>query len=49
MAVLRIVIRAGMTSEMADWLIEHLQRETEFLESLDRPMQGEGRQAFAHT
>jgi glutamate decarboxylase len=49
LAVLRIVIRAGMTNEMADWLIEHLQRETEFLEALDRPIPGEGRQAFAHT
>jgi hypothetical protein len=34
---------------MADWLIEHLRRETEFLESLDRSMPGEGHQAFAHT
>src|SRR5579884_2385084 len=49
MAVLRIVVRAGMTSEMGDWLIDHLQRETEFLESLERPMPGEGRQAFSHT
>jgi glutamate decarboxylase len=49
LAVLRIVVRAGMTSEMADWLIEHLRRETEFLESLDRSMPGEGHQAFAHT
>jgi glutamate decarboxylase len=49
LAVLRIVVRAGLTSEMASWLIDHLHHETEFLESLDRPMQGEGRQAFAHT
>jgi glutamate decarboxylase len=49
LAVLRIVVRAGMTNEMADWLIEHLRRETEFLESLDRPLPGEGRQAFSHT
>jgi glutamate decarboxylase len=48
LAVLRIVVRAEMTSEMADWLIEGLWRETEFLESLDRPIPGEGRQAFAH-
>jgi glutamate decarboxylase len=49
MAVLRVVIRAGMTSEMADWLIEHLRQQTDFLESLDRPMPGEQQQAFAHT
>jgi glutamate decarboxylase len=49
MAVLRVVVRAGLTDEMADLLIAHLQQETEFLESLDRPIPGEGRQAFAHT
>jgi glutamate decarboxylase len=49
MAVLRIVVRAGMTSEMADWLIEHLREQTEFLESLDGPMPSQKRQAFAHT
>jgi glutamate decarboxylase len=49
MAVLRLVIRAGMTSEMADWLIEHLQQQTDFLASLDRPMPSEHQQAFAHT
>ena len=49
MAVLRIVIRAGMTSEMADWLIEHIERETDFLESLERPLPSEGSQAFSHT
>ena len=49
LAVLRIVVRPEMTSEMADWLIGNLWRETEFLESLDRPIPGEGRQAFSHT
>ncbi len=49
LAVLRIVARAGLTSEMASWLTDHMWHETEFLESLDRPIQGEGRQAFAHT
>jgi glutamate decarboxylase len=49
LAVLRIVVRSGMTGEMADWLIEHLRRESEFLESLDRPMPSDHRQAFAHT
>jgi glutamate decarboxylase len=48
MAVLRIVVRTGMTSEMGDWLIEHLRDQTDFLESLDGPMPGEKRQAFAH-
>ena len=49
LAVLRIVVRPEMTSDMADWLIGSLWRETEFLESLDRPIPGEGRQAFSHT
>jgi glutamate decarboxylase len=49
LAVLRIVVRPEMTSEMGDWLIGSLRRETEFLESLDRPIPGEGRQAFSHT
>jgi glutamate decarboxylase len=51
LSVLRIVVRAGMTSEMADLLLEHLHEETKFLESLDRPMPGkdpERRQAFHH-
>jgi glutamate decarboxylase len=48
LSVLRIVVRAGMTHEMADLLIEHLSEQTEFLESLDGPMPSEGRQAFAH-
>ena len=48
MAVLRIVIRAGMTSEMADLLIKHLTDATEFLEALDGPLPGEHRQGFAH-
>ena len=48
MSVLRIVVRAGMTAEMADLLLEHMREKTEFLESLTAPMPGEGRQAFAH-
>ena len=39
--MLRIVVRAGMTREMADLLLEHLREETKFLESLDRPMPGQ--------
>ncbi|HLY51171.1 MAG TPA: glutamate decarboxylase [Solirubrobacteraceae bacterium] len=49
MAVLRIVVRAGMTSEMGDWLIEHLREQTDFLESLDGPLPSQRRSAFAHT
>jgi glutamate decarboxylase len=48
LSVLRIVVRAGMTHEMADLLIEHLSEQTEFLESLKGPMPSEGREAFAH-
>jgi glutamate decarboxylase len=48
LAVLRIVVRAGMTAEMGDWLIEHLKQVTDFLESLDRPLQGERREVFSH-
>ena len=51
LSVLRIVVRAGMTHDMADLLLEHLRSETEFLESLDAPLPGqniEQRQAFAH-
>jgi glutamate decarboxylase len=49
LSVLRIVVRAGMTREMAELLISHLRNETKFLESLDGPLPGEKRQAFAHT
>ena len=51
LSVLRIVVRAGMTMEMADNLLEHLGEITEFLESLDAPLPGpdtEKRTAFAH-
>ena len=51
LSVLRIVVRAGMTMEMADHLLEHLREMTEFLESLDAPLPGpdtEKRTAFAH-
>jgi glutamate decarboxylase len=51
LSVLRIVIRAGMTMEMADNLLEHLREITEFLESLDAPLPSpatEKRTAFAH-
>jgi glutamate decarboxylase len=48
MAVLRVVVRSGMTSEMADLLLEHLAQQTDFLQSLDAPMPGEQREAFSH-
>jgi len=48
LSVLRIVVRAGMTYDMADRLLEILKEHTQFLESLDRPLPGEQRQAFAH-
>jgi glutamate decarboxylase len=48
LAVLRIVVRAGMTIEMAELLIEHLREQTSFLEALRSPLPGERRHAFAH-
>jgi glutamate decarboxylase len=48
LSVLRMVVRAGMTVEMADLLIDHLSEQTEFLEKLDGPMPGEKRRAFSH-
>ena len=51
LSVLRIVVRAGMTLEMADLLLDHLRELTEFLESLSSPLPGpakEKRTAFAH-
>jgi len=48
LSVLRIVIRAGMNFEMADLLLEHVREVTEFLESLEEPLPGEQRKAFAH-
>ncbi len=49
--VLRIVVRAGMTMDMADLLLKHLGEETEDLESLDGPLpstKSRPRKAFAH-
>jgi glutamate decarboxylase len=48
MSVLRIVVRSGMTPEMADLLLKELRQQTEFLESLDGPFPGERKQAFSH-
>ena len=46
--VLRFVVRAGMTHEMADALLGHLHETTDFLQSLDAPLPGEQRKAFSH-
>jgi glutamate decarboxylase len=46
--VLRIVVRPGMSHEMASLLIEHLIEQTEFLESLDAPLPGQQKHAFSH-
>jgi glutamate decarboxylase len=51
LSVLRIVIRAGMSREMADLLLDDLREETKFLQSLKSPLPDETpekRQAFAH-
>ncbi len=51
LSVLRIVVRAGMTRDMADDLLEFLGEITEFLESLDAPLPAPGvekRTAFSH-
>ena len=38
LSVLRIVVRAGMTQDMADVLLHDLRERTEFFESLDGPL-----------
>ena len=51
LSVLRVVVRAGMSHEMAELLLGHLQTETDFLESLTSPLPSpdpEQRKAFAH-
>jgi glutamate decarboxylase len=51
LSVLRIVVRAGMTHEMADHLLDYLREQTEFLESLDAPLPDQEdtkRTAFSH-
>jgi glutamate decarboxylase len=48
LSVLRIVVRAGMTHEMASLLTEHIHEQTDFLESLKAPVPSQQRQAFAH-
>jgi glutamate decarboxylase len=51
LSVLRIVVRAGMTHDLAGLLLEQLQQETDYLQALDQPLpepRPETRQAFAH-
>jgi glutamate decarboxylase len=51
LSVLRIVVRAGMTREMADLLLAYLREQTEFLESLKSPLpdqENAKRMAFSH-
>jgi glutamate decarboxylase len=48
LSVLRIVVRAGMNHEMAYLLLDHLEEETKFLESLDAPLPSVKHEAFAH-
>jgi glutamate decarboxylase len=48
LAVLRIVVRAGMTAEMADLLLDSLRHHTEFLQNLEGPLPSEQHSAFAH-
>jgi glutamate decarboxylase len=51
LSVLRVVVRAGMTLDMADMFLADLRTQTEWLESLDGPLPGrrvDERKAFAH-
>jgi glutamate decarboxylase len=51
LSVLRVVVRAGMTRDMAEHLLEFLRDITEFLEALDAPLPApdiERRKAFSH-
>ena len=51
LSVLRVVVRHGMSLEMADHLLTDLRQVTHFLQSLDSPLPGpaqEKRTAFAH-
>jgi glutamate decarboxylase len=49
LAVLRIVVRAGMTHDMADLLLDDLRENTDFFTSLGAPLQRPAEtQAFSH-
>jgi len=51
LSVLRIVVRAGMSHDMADMLLNDLRQQTDYLESLQNPLpdqEPDVREAFAH-
>ena len=51
LSVVRIVVRAGMSLDMADLLLSDLRQQTDYLESLQHPLPLQApkiRQAFAH-
>ena len=51
LSVLRIVVRAGMSLDMADLLLQDMREETEALQAMDGPLphrKGGPLRAFAH-
>jgi glutamate decarboxylase len=51
LSVLRVVVRAGMTHDMADLFLADLRKQTAALDALDGPLpdrRSEDRQSFAH-
>ncbi|HEX7303451.1 pyridoxal-dependent decarboxylase, partial [Lentzea sp.] len=48
LAVLRVVVRAGFTHDLADLLVEDLARSLPALRAQDRPRHGAGSAAFSH-
>jgi glutamate decarboxylase len=48
LSALRIVVRSGMNHEMAYLLLDHLEEETSFLQSLQFPLPGVRHEAFRH-
>ena len=51
LSVLRVVVRAGLTSDMADLFLADMRKQTEYLESLDGPLperRPEERESFRH-
>ena len=51
LSVLRVVVRAGLTTDMADLFLADLRKQTEWLESLEGPMpdrRAEERHSFRH-
>ena len=45
LSVLRVVVRAGMTQDMADLFLADLRKQTAELEALDEPLPGRAEQA----